>query len=199
MQSGGATMFRKRAATPWRETAACRRGERRWGGRAARRGRPAGQQLRERVVDGALFRTEVEAGQGLEESRPQKSDPTYSNDPGWTVFHLPSTPGSIPAVRSHLCGHDLHIHCFKGMLGRARAGPKGWGVGPGSYLEPRSAGTADCGGSAPSASSPASVRSRSCSTAARPRHTFRLQLPTTIRGVPGRYGAAVRQWNSSWT
>jgi len=31
-------MFRKRAATPWRETAACRRGERRWGARAARHG-----------------------------------------------------------------------------------------------------------------------------------------------------------------
>jgi hypothetical protein len=48
---GGVPKFRKRAATPWRETAACRRGERRWGARAARQ---AGLQLREQVVDGAL-------------------------------------------------------------------------------------------------------------------------------------------------
>ena len=42
MQSGGAAVFRKRAATPWRETAACRRGERRWGARAARQAGKAG-------------------------------------------------------------------------------------------------------------------------------------------------------------
>jgi hypothetical protein len=31
----------------------------------------------------------------LDKSRPHISDPTYSNDPGWTVFHLPSTPDGI--------------------------------------------------------------------------------------------------------
>jgi len=77
-------------------------------GARARRGRPAGQQLRERVVDGALFRTEVEAGQGLEESRPQKSDPTYSNDPGWTVFHLPSTPDGISGTVRPWGGSGCH-------------------------------------------------------------------------------------------
>jgi hypothetical protein len=46
-------------------------------------------------VGGALCTRSGVRGQELQ-SRPHTSDPSDGNDPGWTVFHLPSTPGFHP-------------------------------------------------------------------------------------------------------
>ena len=118
-----------------------------------------------------------------------------NNDLGWTVNEIPSTLGSV-SVRSHLCGHDLHIDRFKGMLGRASAGPKG--RCPAATSSRGAPAASDCG-SAPSASSPAFIRPGApppwdrravSSTGAVPLRRGRVipsgsSFPTTIRGVAG--------------
>jgi hypothetical protein len=88
---GGVTMFRESVVAPWSETAACRRREHRWNARRAA-GRPAatGAGRGRRSLEQRRRR-----GQGSDKSPPHASDPTYGKDPGWTVFHLPSTPDGI--------------------------------------------------------------------------------------------------------